>query len=175
MGIGLEIGEELKWAPEGTVGFDTYFEYIAVTVTGEEGNYGFEGDLDGSDNWEYICSVDPEGSKVPAINYPVFNFALNYAKTAGIENTDYEEGWYVPSIYEQYEMYALKDGFEKSLIKVTDQYGFEKTCRSSSQSSYYGSHACVLNFYSGSVLSDRLLSYKSYDNYVFVLQAFSVK
>ena len=175
LGIGLEIGEELKWAPEGTVGFDTYFEYIAVTVTGEEGNYGFEGDLDGSDNWEYICSVDPEGSKVPAINYPVFNFALNYAKTAGIENTDYAEGWYVPSIYEQYEMYALKDGFEKSLIKVTDQYGFEKTCRSSSQSSYYGSHACVLNFYSGSVLSDRLLSYKSYDNYVFVLQAFSVK
>ena len=119
LGIGFEIGKNLQWAPEGTLGFKTLFEEIAVSVTGEEGNYVFEGDLDGSDNWEYICSVDPEGSKVSAINYPVFNFALNYANIAGLENSEYAENWYVPSVKELYDCSINNSNIMKSFNKVS--------------------------------------------------------
>lgn len=77
-----------------TTGYDTSFTAIIGTT--------IDGDTNGSDNWSKICTADPEGSLDPATNYPVFNYALNYAATANITNTDYADGWYVPSVYELY-------------------------------------------------------------------------
>ena len=170
LGIGFEFEENLKWAPEGTLGFDTYFEDIVVTVTGEDGNYVFEGDLDGSDNWEYICSVDPEGSKVSAINYPVFNFALNYANIAGLENSEYAENWYVPSVKELYDCSINYSIILKAFMKVSDISDFYCLWSSSQYASYYYI-AYQVSFDSGYVDSG-----SKFSNFiVFVLQAFSVK
>lgn len=170
LGIGFEFEENLKWAPEGTLGFDTYFEDIVVTVTGEDGNYVFEGDLDGSDNWEYICSVDPEGSKVSAINYPVFNFALNYANIAGLENSEYAENWYVPSVKELYDCSINYSIILKAFMKVSDISDFYCLWSSSQRASNYF-YAYQVGFYDGYV--DYYGKYANRN--VFVLQAFSVK
>lgn len=59
-----------------------------------------EGDFDGSDNWDYICSIDPEGTENAEINYPIFYFAETYGEFSGLTNTPYEKGWYIPSMKE---------------------------------------------------------------------------
>ena len=177
LGFGMEICFDLKWAPEGTLGYDTYFEDIAVTVTGEEGNYEFEGDLDGSDNWEYICSVDPEGSNVPAINYPVFNFALNYAKTAGLENSVYVEGWYVPSLYEMYEFHTnreeLKELYYSNRMGVYSGVPIVLNNHYFSSSQKHGSLHSVAGYSFG--WDQFYNSYKNSKETVLVVHTFSVK
>lgn len=174
LGIGFEIGENLKWAPEGTLGYDTYyFEDIAVTVTGEIGNYVFEGDLDGSDNWEYICSVDPKGCKIAEVNYPAFYFANNYVEIANLNGSMFTEDWYLPSVKELYDCSINYSIILKAFKKVSDisDLGW---FWSSSQSTYYtfdGGFVYQVGFYNGDVSS-----YHKYGNGdVFVLQAFSVK
>ena len=102
-GLGKAVGLErssLAWAKNGTTGYRTNFTGIQGTKT--------SGDMDGSDNWEYICSIDPEGTKDPATNYPAFNCALTYGTTAGLTGTEYETGWYVPSAAELYDVYTNK-------------------------------------------------------------------
>ena len=91
-----------QWAPDGSTGFTTKFEDIICTPIVDGDNVSFSGDTDGSDNWDYICHIDPEGSASPATNYPVFNYALNYADTAGLIDSNYKEGWYIPSAAEIY-------------------------------------------------------------------------
>lgn len=174
LGIGFELEENLKWAPEGTLGFDTCFEDIAVTVTGEIGNYVFEGDLDGSDNWEYICSVDPEGSKVSAINYPVFNFALNYANIAGLENSEYAENWYVPSVKELYDCSINYSIIEKSFNKVSGNHFIFAYSSSQNDSIFYVAYSYCLgsNLIQGTVANGYT---KATDEDVLVVRVFSVK
>ena len=55
----------------------------------------FSGDLDGSDNWDVICSVDSTARENAATNYPAFNFAANYGTTTcGFgENDDLASGY----------------------------------------------------------------------------------
>ena len=71
--------------------------------------------MDGSDNWEYICSVDPTGTADTATNYPSFNFANTYGTTAGLTGTDYADGWYLPSIAELYQVYENKTAIQEGL------------------------------------------------------------
>ena len=101
--VGLKKSSQVSWAPTGTIGYNTHFTDIEIKVNSEEST-SFTGDLEGSDNWEYICSIDPEGSENAAVNYPAFDFANNYGVTANLCGTNYEEGWYVPSLVELYEI-----------------------------------------------------------------------
>jgi hypothetical protein len=90
-----------QWAKQETTGYTTKFEDIICTpTTSSASDADFEGDTDGSDNWAYICEIDKEGSANPATNYPIFSYALNYAETTGLTDTDYDDGWYIPSIAE---------------------------------------------------------------------------
>ena len=104
--IGLEKGKSLVWAPKGSFGYKTTFEEISTKDSGSiNKGFHFTGDKKGSDNWEYICSLDSTGVYDAEINYLVFHFAQTYGITAGLEETDFEDGWYVPTVYELYEMF----------------------------------------------------------------------
>ena len=128
LGLGLQRGEYLQWAPDKTVGYETDFVGIKISQeqTDYDGNTGlysfkFTGDLDGKDNWEYICSVDPEGTKDAATNYPAFNFANTYGSTY-LTGSNYEEGWFVPSANELYDIFVNKDMLHESLSLLGQEY-----------------------------------------------------
>ena len=125
--IGLQKSATyLKWAPSGKPGYNTEFTNIVCTPSQtDEGaalTATFTGDTEGSDNWSEICAVDPTGTANAATNYPIFNFANTYGTTAGLTGTDYENGWYVPSLAEFCEVYKNKDVIQTSLTKAE---GFE--------------------------------------------------
>lgn len=112
-GLGLkQSSSSLMWAPENTTGYSTKFTGIIAysdrTGIGCGSIATITGDKDGSDNWEYVKSIDPEGTAAAETNYPAFNFAATYATTAGITG-EIAEGWYMPSIAELCELYKNKD------------------------------------------------------------------
>lgn len=92
-----------RWAPRGTTSYNTTFTDIICTPSntgsGAVATATFTGDTDGSDNWAYICSIDPDGTADAATNYPAFNYVNNYATTFGLTG-DYATGWYMPSVAE---------------------------------------------------------------------------
>ena len=173
--IGLQkSASTLMWAPEDTTGYDTKFTNIVCTPSQEGSGAAltatFTGDTDGSDNWAEICAVDPEGTANAATNYPAFNFANTYGTTSGLTDTNYENGWYVPSLAELCEVYKNKDVIQTSLTKAS---GFELGTSyywSSSQSSY-NRIASRVDFYDGGVNYGS--KYRIYS--VFVLQALTAK
>ena len=164
IGVGLQKSSStLQWAPSGTTGYNTNFTEIQGTTE--------SGDMDGSDNWEYICSIDPTGSVDAATNYPAFNFANTYGTTAGLTSTDYADGWYLPSIAELYQVYGNKTVIQEGLTAAGGFTLGTSYYWSSSQysSSYKGAYR--LSFYYGSVGS----YYKSVNYDVLVLQAFNAQ
>lgn len=163
VGVGLQKGTSLQWAPYGTTGYNTDFTEIQGSTT--------SGDMDGSDNWAEICKVDPECTLYPATNYPAFNFANTYGITADLTGTDYKNGWYLPSIAELDDIYDYKSTIQSSLTVAggftigTDWYW------SSSQYASYGNRAFVLDFDYGNVDGYG----KSHKYNVLVVQAFNAQ
>ena len=170
LGLGLQSSaRSLKWAENDSTGFKTEFTDILAYHTYHSGStnsgYTFTGDLDGSDNWEYICSVDPEGSANAAENYPAFNFANTYGKRY---TGDLASGWYIPSISELYEICKNKETLQTSLTKVGGFTIGTTYYWSSSQSYNSEGSAYKLYFYDGNVY----FGIKYYGNYVLVVRAF---
>ena len=136
-----ETETSIQWAPSGTTGYNTNF----TTIQGLD-TYG---DIDGSDNWAEICASDPEGSANPAENYPVFNYALTYAQTANLTETNYKNGWYVPTIHELYHYVWLNmDTLNNSLNEV----GGTQVCKTaywSSSQHYDVNYVMYIYLYSG--------------------------
>ena len=102
-----------QWAASSTIGYNTMLTDIictpSVTHSSKSAdNAVFTGDIDGSDNWEYICSIDPEGTRNAEYNYPAFNYANNYASTFGL-GEKYAKGWYIPSVSELCSIYKNID------------------------------------------------------------------
>lgn len=99
---GTELGR-YNWARSGTIGYESFFEDIICTpsVTGVEAisKATFSGDIDGQDNWDYICKLDPVGTYSAEINYPAFDYVNNYAKKYGLTG-NYSKSWYLPSLAE---------------------------------------------------------------------------
>ena len=101
----------------------------------------------------------------------MFYFAKSYGKTAGLTGTDYENGWYVPSVKELYDVYCNKDIVQKSLNAVGGfslvPTGTERFYEywSSSSSSSAGHNVSYVNFVDGDVGSRQ----KSYTNNVLVM------
>ena len=174
--IGLQNSASyLSWAPSGTTGYNTKFTNIICTPsktgTGAALTATFTGDTDGSNNWEEICAVDLEGTKDAATNYPAFNFANTYGTTAGLTGTDYENGWYVPSLAELCEVYKNQEMIQTSLTKASGFTIGGYFYWSSSHSASWDDDAYVVNFNGGKVEN----YYKSNKMYVFVLQALTAK
>lgn len=115
--IGLQQGSSLIWAADSTQGnkiTNIVAEFTGSTASG----YTFTGDEDGSDNWKEICAVDSTGTNNAATNYPIFNFANTYGTKAGLTNTAYETGWYVPSVKELYDVSLEREKIQKSLTQA---------------------------------------------------------
>ena len=63
------------------------------------------GDLNGSNNWSIIQSIAGDANT----NYPVFNYANNYASKAGLTGTRYANNWYIPTVPELICMNSYKE------------------------------------------------------------------
>ena len=109
--VGINQAKNKYWSTySGTL--NTYFTKIGSTYNHTTGT--FSGNTDGSKNWGYICEADSVGTQNPATNYPVFDYALTYASTSGL-NGVYSTGWYVPSLYEMYCIYRNRTAINKAL------------------------------------------------------------
>ena len=127
--------EELFWAKYKSVSYEASIPEIRSDYNGlKTTSYTFYGDLDGSDNWNYIRRVDPEGAADASTNYPAFDFANNYGKTAGLSGTDYEKGWYIPSIKELYDVFCNREVVQMSL---TAAGGFDLLPENRKYESFY--------------------------------------
>ena len=173
--IGLqESASSLMWAPSGTTGDNTKFTNIVCepsqTGSGAALTATFTGDTYGGYNWEYICSIDPEGTQNAATNYPIFDFANTYGTTAGLTSTDYENGWYVPSIAELCEVYKNKEVIQTSLTKASGFTIRRSDHWSSSQSASSNSMAYLV--WANGYMTE---TYKQNAKSVFVLQALTAK
>ena len=178
--IGLQGAANIMLA-DNITGYNTKFTNIVCIPSQTGYDYSdaaltatFTGDTDGSDNWEEICAVDPEGTKDAATNYPAFNFANTYGTTAGLTG-GYENGWYVPSIAELCEVYKNKDVIQTSLTKAS---GFTfvtnvSTCWywSSSLPNGWNANAYMVFFYGGYIVYGS----SSSDNFLFVLHALTAE
>ncbi|WP_455156600.1 DUF4959 domain-containing protein [Treponema socranskii] len=127
IGVALHRSNFLQWAKEGTTGINTKFEGIictpSVTESGAAASATFTGDTDGSDNWDYICSIDPEGTANAAVNYPAFDWVLKYNTAYEAQLGSARPAWYMPSIAELCEVYKNKDAVNASLLKINGLNG----------------------------------------------------
>lgn len=134
LGIGLLHSEDytnsegesrIPWCHEDSQGAENEITTIEASSSRPDGVYKFFEDINGSDNFEQISAFladahtkddrivddtsDPE-------MYPAFYFAKNYKDIEGsrVKNTDYENGWYLPTIAEIWQVYNLKDTIDSA-------------------------------------------------------------
>ena len=172
IGIALHKGSSLQWAKDKTTGYNTKFEGIICTPSKTEieaaASATFTGDTDGSDNWDYICSVDPVGAANADVNYPAFDWVNTYNETYKNKLGAARPAWYMPSIAELCEVYKNKDAVNASLSKINGIDGAYADANlgrgefwSSSQSSGYNSDAWLAVFGSGGLYGN----YSKYFNF----------
>ena len=123
--IALHTGSSLVWAEYGTTGCNTKFEGIicrpSQTGSGAAQTATFEGDIDGSDNWEYIKSIDPAGAADAATNYPAFHWVNQYNTQYAAQLGGTNFAWYMPSLAELCEVYKNRAVINESLAKIREQ------------------------------------------------------
>ena len=117
-GVALHTSGSLQWAKDKTTGYNTKFEGIICTPSVTVAMAYFTGDTDGSDNWDYICSVDPEGTANAAVNYPAFSWILKYNTAYQAQLGSARPAWYMPSIAELCELYKNQYVVNTSLSKI---------------------------------------------------------
>lgn len=145
-------GQKLTWAKNFTSGYTTLFEKIICTPdkTGEgaAGTATFRGDTDGSDNWDYVKSIDPAGTAVAA-HYPAFNWVNTYNTTYAAQLGSSNLMWYMPSIAELCEIYKNKEKIDASLKAIHDLPDGSTYADTSFKSESYWSSSQVQNYNSG--------------------------
>ena len=140
LGLGLKQFNNTQWAPKETTGYNTIFTNIVATSnktgTGITDAY-ITGDLDGSDNWQEICLVDPEGTQNAQTNYPAFYEALMYGTNQNLPE-NIKDGWFIPSIKELHTLYLNLTVLNTSLTKCSGtkiSTSYDPYCSSSQYSS----------------------------------------
>ena len=145
-------GQKLTWAKNFTRGYTTLFEKIICTPDktgdGAAGTATFRGDTDGSDNWDYVKSIDPAGTAVAA-NYPAFNWVNTYNTTYAAQLGSSNLMWYMPSIAELCEIYKNKEKIDASLKAIHDLPDGGTYADTSFKSESYWSSSQVQNYNSG--------------------------
>ena len=126
-------------------------------------------DEDGNDNWEYMCSVDPDGTKNPEKYYPAFTYVLDYAKNNKLIGTLYEDGWYMPSYFES-NKYLDKnyDLLNVSLSKIGGTLLKKNTYWTSTS----WADIFAMNSWMGNGGGSSLAPYRYFENSVCVLHSF---
>lgn len=116
LGVGLKhSGSGLAWCTSDAKAYNKNIETIQCTTSGGPGNLTFTGDTDGSDNLEQIASFlttsgladDTTGTDADK-RYPAFYFAKNYKNTATNLTSAYENGWYLPTVAELFDIWKVK-------------------------------------------------------------------
>lgn len=170
LGIALHTsGSDLSWAKNGSAGYTTNFEGIicepSTTGSGAAQTATFTGDTDGSDNWEYIKSIDPAGAADAATNYPAFHWVNQYNTQYAAQLGGTNFAWYMPSLAELCEVYKNRAVINESLTKIRgldSNYADESLGTSwywsSSQNSDYYKYAWFVNFSAGYVDSGSKLN-----------------
>lgn len=107
VGLGLKYADALEWAKDGTLGHSYNFAGIrAISKLPPNHGIGFneDSDNDGSDNFDYIKYMDPEGTKDAKTNYPAFYYAETYGtEILGLSETEeFASGWYILSFGEMF-------------------------------------------------------------------------
>lgn len=180
-GIALHTsGSGHVWAKQYSTGYNTKFDGIICTpdTTGSEAaqTATFIGDTDGSDNWEYICSIDPKGTAHAAENYPAFHWVNTYNETYKMQLNNKTFAWYMPSIAELCKVYKNRDPINASLAKLSRldsayadaSLGTSWFCSSSQRSSNNYYYTWYVIFMDGRVD----YSYKNYVDRVCCLAGF---
>ena len=178
--IALHTGSSLVWAKSGSTGYNTKFEGIictpSTTGSGAAQTATFTGDTDGSDNWEYIKSIDPAGAADAATNYPAFNWVNTYNETYKTKLNNKTFAWYMPSLAELCEVYKNRTAINASLAKISSLNSSYADASlgtswywSSSQYSDYDNYAWVVSFSDGYV---SYVGYKYYNHRVCCLAGF---
>lgn len=124
IGIGLHISDdELTWAASDTTGYKTYFENITSAIKQQNQSYyassaTFEGDNDGSDNWNEICNADTSAYENAKTNYPAFYWANTYGTTYKSYLGNVTSDWYMPSAAELCIIYKNKEAINNALSTI---------------------------------------------------------
>ena len=159
IGIALHTSREgLSWANDGSTGYHTKFTGIICESSGGSAAIAtFTGDIDGSDNWEYICSIDPDGTANSARNYPAFNWVNYYNKIYAAQLGGANIVWYMPSIQELCQVYKSKYVINASFAKIrniNNNYADSSLSTSvfwSSSQYYFNDEAWEVSFRTGNV------------------------
>lgn len=160
LGVGVHRSNgTLQWAIDGTTGYTTKFTDIVCTQTNSEDAVAaaFKGDMDGSDNWDIICSKDRIGAEDALNNYPALDFVNTYATNFKLTGT-YAYGWYMPSIAELCIVYKNREIINTSLQKI---YKLDNSAAmnglgtnwywSSSQSDFNDDYVWFVHYFNGYV------------------------
>ena len=155
MMMGLyKSSNSMSWAPRDTFGYNTKFEEIQASRFGSvESGYNFSGDLIGRDNWLVVCNSDREGVLEPK-NYPAFYFAYNYGSDFDYLNSEFNNGWYLPSVSELYAVFENKEVLQKSLNAVGGFDFGNNWYWSSSQASSANEGVYGVSFIKGEVINN---------------------
>lgn len=114
-GIGTHRSDApLQWAADDSAGYAASFADLVCTQKSE---FDFSGDMDGSDNWEVICTQDKQDTLDSALHYPAFHFVNTYAEVYKLPG-DYASGWYMPSISELCDIYQNREDIDDSLTHI---------------------------------------------------------
>lgn len=113
LGVGLKHSiSALAWCTNDANAFNKNIETIQCPASGDAGNLTFTVDTDGSDNLEQIASflttAGLENDTTDASKYPAFYFAKNYKTTATNLGAAYENGWYLPTVAELFDIWKVK-------------------------------------------------------------------
>ena len=105
LGIALHTSpSDLSLAEFRSTGYTIKFEDIICTPSntgiGAASTAAFTGNLDGSDNWEYICGIDPKGTANAAKKYPAFHWVNQYNAAYADKLGGTNFAWYMPSLAE---------------------------------------------------------------------------
>lgn len=172
-------GKTYSWCTENAVLYADEASEISVRASNYSGILtdaitGFYGDLDGGDNWDFICSKDSNSE-----NYPAFAYACNYGKN--INSDYYKNGWYIPSGYELRQIYLKLNRINRSLEliggnKIIAEYWSSNTLTNLSYGAtgYTMKNTDVFSMIMSSGGCDTVRTNKAhYQKYVCVIRKFS--
>ena len=178
LGVGLNhYSSGQTWCLTSAKAYNNKIETILCPSTGSNGSFDFTNDKNGSDNLEQIAAFlgvsndtgvglnSTKSEEEAAELYPAFYFAKNYKnEKTGSESesripsgSEFETGWYLPSIAELFQIYAKGKGADKvfDIDAASEALGggsFEgKIYWSSSQDNSYANYVSIFGFEQGGV------------------------
>lgn len=169
LGVGLKHNRNGTWWCMNGAAYNINITTVQCKASGSDGALTFTdetaNDRNGSDNFEQIAAflTSTDGVTDDTVtnenSYGAFQSAKNYKnKATNITGTAYEDGWYIPSLAELFQIYANGKGANKvfDIDSASIALGgtqFERALYwSSSQSVSEANMACTIRFMDGKVM-----------------------